>query len=141
MNYYKYKDIEVGHTETFSVTVTNDMMANFYDITGDCNPLHLSDEFAKSGENKSFSGRVVYGLLTASFLSTLAGVYLPGENSLIHKIEAEFPAPVYVGNVITFTGTVVRKDDNFNIIELKVTATNKEGKKVCRGKMRIGVLA
>lgn len=140
MNRYSYNEITVGHTTIFAVTITEKMMSDFYSITGDCNPLHLDDDFARESRAGQYQGRVAYGMLTASFMSTLAGVYLPGENSLIHKIEAEFPAPVYIGNVVTFIGEVIRKDDNFNTIEVKVTATNSDGQKVCRGKMRIGVL-
>ncbi len=127
MNHYTYKEIEIGQTESFSVKVTQKMMENFYDITGDYNPMHIDDQ-------------VVYGMLTASFMSTLAGVYLPGEHSLIHKVEVEFPAPLYVGTHINITGKVVRKDDNYNTIVVKVIILTNDGKKVCRGKLRIGVL-
>ena len=139
MNHYTYTDIEVGQTEAFTVSITDEMMSRFYCITGDSNPLHLDDKFAQERKAGRYESRVVYGMLTASFISTLAGVHLPGENSLIHKVEAEFPAPVYIGDVITITGKVTRKDDNFRIIEVQVTMKNSDGKKICRGKMRIGV--
>ena len=137
MNHYAYKDIIIGHTETFSVMITDEMLSDFHNITSDCNPLHNDAEFAI---NAGYKGKVAYGMLTASFMSTLAGVYLPGENSLIHKVEVEFPTPVYVGDMLSFSGEVVRKDDNFKIIELKITAKNSDGKKVLRGKMRVGVI-
>ena len=139
MNRYIYDDITIGHTEVFTVTITNEMMLKFYYLTGDSNPLHTNEAFAKASRN-GYAGKVVYGLLTASFLSTLAGEYLPGENSLIHKIEAEFPAPVYIGDRLNFKGEVIRKDDKFKIIEIKVTAKNGEDKKVLRGKMLVEVL-
>ena len=140
MNRYTYDEISVGHSEVFQATVTDEMMSGFLNITGDVNPLHTDDEFAIKSSGGKFSGKAAYGMLTASFMSTLAGVYLPGENSLIHKVEAEFPLPVYVGDKLTFTGIVANKNDNFNTIELKVTAVNDEGKKVLRGKMRVEVL-
>jgi len=138
LNRYTYDEIAIGHTETFTVVITDEMMSGFRGITGDCNPMHLDDDHARGFGR--YSGRVAYGMLTASFMSTLAGVYLPGENGLIHKVEAEFPSPVYAGDEITFTGRVIRKDDNFGTIEVKVAAVNGSGQKVCRGKMRIGVL-
>ena len=140
MNCYTYYEIAEGHVETFSVTITEQMMFGFYDITGDCNPLHTDEDYAKKSGGDGFIGKVVYGMLTASFLSTLAGVYLPGKHSLIHKSEAEFPVPVYVGDTLVFTGEIVNKNDSFRVIELKVTARNGAGKKVLRGKMRVGVL-
>ena len=137
MNHYTYEEINVGKEETFSVLITDEMMNYFYNITGDCNPLHRSDEYAA---NAGFEKRVVYGMLTASFLSTLAGVYLPGEYSLIHTTETEFVKPVRVGDELTIKGIVKEKDDNFKLIYLKVTMTNQKGEKVCRAKMRIGLM-
>ena len=137
MNHYMYDEIPIGHTETFAAEITADMVEGFSRMTGDSNPLHTDAAFAGAA---GFDGKPVYGMLTAALMSTLAGVYLPGENSLIHKAEAEFPAPVYVGDTLALTGVVVRKDDNFKTIELKVTAKNGEGKKVLRGRMRVGVL-
>lgn len=137
MNHYTYDEIVVGQEECFSVTITESMMNNFFEITNDCNPLHLSDEYAS---NVGFGKKVVYGMLTASFLSTLAGVYLPGEYSLIHTVETEFVKPVRIGDTLTIKGVVKEKDDNFRIIWLKVIMTNQKGEKVCRAKMRIGLI-
>jgi 3-hydroxybutyryl-CoA dehydratase len=136
MNSFTFDDIPLGGTESFTVSVTENMMSDFFDITGDSNPLHTDENYAKE---KGYKGKVVYGMLTASFLSTLAGVYLPGENSLIHLVEAEFPAPVFIGDTLKITGTVSRKDDNFKTIEIKVVAVNDNWQKVLRGKMRVGV--
>ena len=75
MNEYKFKDIKIGLEEKFEVNLTEEMVKAFCNITGDINPLHNDLDFAKS---KGYNEKVVYGMLTASFLSTLAGVYLPG---------------------------------------------------------------
>lgn len=137
MNYYKYEQLEVGMQESFQVTVTEEMMKQFGTITGDFNPLHTDEQFAKQ---KGYDGKVVYGMLTASFLSALAGMYLPGEKSLIHRVEVEFPKPVYVGDTLTVTGKITSMNEAFQIFEMKVTVTNQEQVKVLRGKMRIQVL-
>ena len=137
MNEYKFEDLLVGHEESFAVTITDEMMREFKHISGDINPLHNDSEYAKESGHPDC---VVYGMLTASFMSTLAGVYLPGKYSLIHTVESEFVKPVYVGDLLNIKGTVTQKDDNFKVIWLKVVMTNQSGKKVCRGKMRIGFL-
>lgn len=139
MNKYSFDEISVGQLETFSKTVTNEMMTDFFSITGDCNPLHLDADYAKKVKG-NYKDRVVYGMLTASFISTLAGVYLPGEKSLIHEISVSFPAPVYIGDVLTITGEVMRKDEKFKVVDVKIVIRNSAMKKVCRGKMRVGVL-
>lgn len=136
INRYSYEDIPVGHTERFTVTVTEEMMKSFCGISGDMNPLHGSSSYA---QKKGYPDKVVYGMLTASFLSTLAGVWLPGERSLIHQVEAEFPSPVYVGDSLTVEGTVKEKNDTFRFLVVKVVIKNQKGQKVLRGKMRIQV--
>lgn len=136
INRYAYEDIPVGHTERFTVVVTEEMMKSFCKISGDVNPLHGSSSYA---QEKGYPDKVVYGMLTASFLSTLAGVWLPGEKSLIHQVEAEFPTPVYVGDSLTVEGTVKEKNDTFRFLVVKVMIRNQKGQKVLRGKMRIQV--
>ncbi len=79
-------------------------------------------------------------MLTASFLSTLAGVYLPGERSLIQQVEIKFAKPVYIGDTLTVTGQVAEKNDTVQRIELKVTITNQDAAKVLRGKMGVLVI-
>lgn len=137
MNHWKYAELRAGHEEKFQVTVTESMMEQFYLITGDDNPLHRDAEFAAK---KGFSSRVVYGMLSAGFLSTLAGVYLPGENSLIHEVEAKFVKPVLIGDTLEVCGQVTECNDLFQQITIKVQILNQHGEKVLRGKMKVGVL-
>lgn len=134
---YTYEQLAVGHRESFCVTLTEEMLQAFGQISGDCNPLHNDSVYA---QNKGYKDKVVYGMLTASFLSALAGVWLPGERSLIHRVEVEFPKPVYVGDVLTIEGVIKEKNDSFRTLELKVIAKNQNGDKVLRGKMRVQVL-
>ena len=135
-NKYEYEEIEIGHKETFTVSITEEMLAAFKAITGDINPLHNDEEYAKS---KGHGGRVVYGMLTASFLSTLAGVYLPGEKSLIHEVKTKFVKPVYIGDVLTVEGVVDDKHDAFKLLDIKYTIRNQDGVKVSRGTMSVEV--
>ncbi len=135
INEYLYDDIEIGHTEYFYAEITQDMMDKFRAVTQDTNPLHCDAQFAVSCGHPSC---VVYGMLTASFFSTLAGVYLPGKYSLIHCVETNFRKPVYVGDKLKITGNVKDKSDVFKTIELKVTIENQSSVKVCTGKMRVG---
>ena len=137
MNNYKFDELTVGMTESFKVTITEEMLEAFKGITGDVNPLHNDEEFAKA---KGHPGRVAYGMLTASFLSTLAGVYIPGERSLIQQVETKFAKPVYIGDELTITGEITELVESVQRLELKVTITNQDGKKVLRGTMGILVV-
>ncbi len=137
MNNYKFDELTVGMTESFKVSITEAMLDAFKGITGDVNPLHNDEEFAKA---KGHPGRVAYGMLTASFLSTLAGVYIPGERSLIQQVETKFAKPVYIGDELTVTGEITELVESVQRLELKVTITNQDGKKVLRGTMGILVV-
>lgn len=136
VNNYTYDEIEIGHKESFEVKITEDMLEKFKSVTGDINPLHNDEDYARE---KGHPSRVVYGMLTASFLSTLAGVYLPGKRSLIHQVEIKMEKPVYVGDTITIEGSVKEKNDTFSFIVVKVTARNQDGKKVMKATMQVGV--
>ena len=137
MNEYTFDELAVGMSESFSVTVTPEMLDRFRADTGDINPLHNDEAFALE---RGYTGRVAYGMLTASFLSTLAGVYLPGKWCLIQRVETDFPRPVYPGDTLSISGTVKEKDDTFRNITIAVRIRNQAGDTVLRGKMRLGVL-
>jgi 3-hydroxybutyryl-CoA dehydratase len=137
MNSYQWEDISVGMEEQFRVIVSEEMMDMFRHITGDSNPLHNDTAFAAQ---RGYPDRVAYGMLTASFLSTLAGVYLPGEKSLIHSIEGKFVKPVYVGDELTVSGIVKEMDERFHCFWMKVEIRNQKNEKVLRGSMQIGII-
>lgn len=137
MNHYTYEEINVGQKESFTVTVTEDMQQAFRNITGDVNPLHESESFAKE---KGYEGKVVFGMLTSSFYSTLAGVYLPGERSLVHSVEAKYLKPVYIGDTLTIEGKVDEKNDTYRLIRIKAVIKNQKGDKVSKASMQVGLI-
>ena len=137
MNEYTYEEIRTGHKESFNVTVTEEMMESFMKMTGDINPLHNDEDYAHT---LGHPGRVVYGMLTGSLLSTLAGVYLPGKRSLIQEVNIKFANPVYIGDELTVEGVVEEKHDVYSLLVIKVAIRNQNGEKVCRGKMRVSVV-
>ena len=137
VNTFTYDQIEIGHKESFKVKVTQADMDMFREITGDVNPLHKDPEYAGA---LGHPGCVVFGMLTASYLSTLAGVYLPGQHSLIHSVKTKFSGAVYVDDELTIEGTVTEKNDTFELIIIKAVIKNQEGKKVCKAEMQVGVI-
>ncbi len=137
MNTFTYKELRTGMTVQFSTVVTDKMMANFQANTGDTNPLHTDVDFARK---KGYGDRVCYGMMTASFLSTLAGVYIPGEKALIHEVNVKFTAPVFVGDILTVAGEIIELNDTVRQVVLKVTVVNRKNEKVLRGTMKVGVM-
>ena len=137
MKVYCYEELTVGQTEAFERRISADMLTEFCRISGDVNPLHTEDAFAQA---HGFSGRVVYGMLTASFYSCLAGVYLPGQNCLLQGIKIDFCKPVFVGDRLTVKGEIIEKNDSVRQVVLKAWIVNQDGKKVSRAKIEAGVL-
>ncbi|MBQ9550196.1 MAG: MaoC family dehydratase N-terminal domain-containing protein [Lachnospiraceae bacterium] len=137
MNTYDYEDLETGHREEFETEITDSMLDSFRILTGDDNPFHRDDEFAKA---HGFKGHAAFGMLTASFLSTLAGMYLPGEKSIIQNTELKFMKPVYPGDRLIVSGEVAEKNDAYRVIRVKVMIKKYDGEKVLRGSMQIGFL-
>ena len=119
------------------VRITDEMMEKFQFISGDNNPLHTDEDFAKS---KGFKGRVVYGMLTASLYSCLAGVYLPGKNCLLCSVHADFLNPIFIGDTLTVTGKITEKYDSVRHVIIKAVIKNQDGKKISRAKIEAGVL-
>lgn len=136
MNHYRLANLTPGVTESFTVTITEEMMAQFYAITGDNSPIHMDADYAAG---RGYPGRVVYGMLGASFLSTLAGVYLPGEHCLLHGVDLKFAKPIFIGDTLTVTGVVDEVNDTFREITIKASIVNQDGKKVTRAVIRAGV--
>ena len=82
---------------------------------------------------------VLASTAVAVLFSTLAGVYLPGEHCLLHGVECKFARPVFIGDVLTVSGTVTEVNETFREITVKAVITNQNGQKVTRGVIRAGV--
>ena len=137
MNTYSFADLHVGMTESFVRSFTAEDEESFRRLSGDDNPLHRDDAFAEEMGGGKLRGHVCFGMLTASLLSTLAGMYLPGRYSLIHSVEVSFVRPVYAGDELTVSGTVAAVHEQLRMIELKVRITLPDGSVVCKAKMKI----
>ena len=136
MNHYTLAEMTPGLSESFTVTVTPEMLDAFKTITGDVSPIHVDEDYARA---RGYAGRVVYGMLGASFFSTLAGVYLPGEHCLLHGVESRFAKPIFVGDTLTVTGTVTDVSE-LGVAEIKGVIKNQHGQTVTRGIIKAGVV-
>ncbi len=135
MNTYHFQDLELGQQERLVYEVTEEKLAAFLQLTGDDNPLHTDDAFAKE---MGHPGKVSYGMLSASMISALAGVYLPGKYCLLQQVTSKFAAPVYVGDRVTLTGTVEELNESVGRVVVKVRGINQDGKTVLRGSYSAG---
>lgn len=138
MKAYEWDELRVGLGAEFETTITEAMMEGFRATTGDDNPIHVDPTYATE---RGFRDRLVYGLLTASFYSTLAGVHLPGLRCVLHGLDVDFSAPVYVGDRLRVHGTVIHRTEAFRRVELACAIHNQDARLVSRASLRAGVAA
>lgn len=136
MNHYTISQLEIGQKETFTVCISEEMQEAFMKLTGDVNPMHMEDAYARE---KGFEGRLVYGMLTASFYSTLVGVYLPGEKCLFQECDVSWRKPVYIGDELIITGEVKEKDERWQRVTIKAHMVNQNGEKVSKATLVVGI--
>ncbi|MFM9153026.1 MAG: MaoC family dehydratase [Methylocystis sp.] len=113
---YYFEDLSVGMRETLMKAVMDDDVIAFADLSGDRNPIHLSDHFASKTR---FGERIVHGLYTASLISTVIGMYLPGPGAVYLSQTLNFRAPVKIGDVITVVVEVVELSEKGRRAKLK----------------------
>ena len=98
-----FEDLAVGMTETLAKTISSDDVVGFATLTGDRNPIHLSEHFAA---RTAFGGRVAHGLYTAGLISAVLGTRLPGPGAIYVSQTLNFHAPVRIGDTVDVTVTV-----------------------------------
>ncbi len=137
MNEYTYDNVPTGKENeiSFQVVITDEMMRQFYALSGDSNPMHLDSGFAKMG---GYLDKLVYGMLTASFYSKLVGVYLPGKYCLLQEVDAHFHNPVYVGDELTVSGYVKKKVELGRSLAISARIINQNNEKVGSAKIMAG---
>jgi 3-hydroxybutyryl-CoA dehydratase len=101
------EDLSVGMTASYAKTITETDIVIFAGISGDNNPLHLNEEFARES---IFKGRIAHGMLTAVFISTVLGTKLPGPGCIYLNQEVKFLAPVRPGETVTTQVTISAVD-------------------------------
>ncbi len=97
------EDLSVGMTAVFSRTVTEADIVLFSAISGDLNPIHVNEEYARE---TMFKGRIAHGILTASLISAVLGNQLPGPGCIYLSQSLKFLAPVKAGDTVTARATV-----------------------------------
>ena len=125
-----YDEIQLGDAAEFTKTVTETDVYLYAGITGDLNPAHINEEYARG---TFFKGRIAHGMLGAGFISAVLGTRLPGPGTIYLSQELKFKAPVRIGDTITATCKVVEKDDAKRKLKLETIVANQEGKVIIEG--------
>jgi len=100
---YYIDQLKPGMSESFTKTVTESDIQKFGEVSGDMNPAHFDEEWAKT---TMFKGRIAHGVLTSSYISTVLGMKMPGPGTIFMSLTTRFRAPVRIGDTVTATCTV-----------------------------------
>ena len=124
------EELKVGDTAKFSKTVSESDIYLFAGVTGDLNPAHVNEEYAKG---TFFKNRIAHGMLSASFISTVIGTMLPGPGSIYMRQEVNFLAPVKIGDTVTAIVEVAEIVAEKKRVRLKTYCVNQENTTVVDG--------
>jgi 3-hydroxybutyryl-CoA dehydratase len=117
-----YDDIKVGETAVFTKTVTQPDDTLFAGISGDFNPVHIDEEYAK---NTMFKTRIVHGAFTSALISAVLGMKLPGPGCIYGGQEIRFTNPVHFGDTVSAHAEVVekytKKEGKLKFLKIKTT--------------------
>ena len=130
MEIAKYEDIKIGQHAEYVRTVTSEDIEMFGQVSGDYNPLHFNEDWAKT---TMFKGRIAHGILTATYVSTVIGMKLPGPGTVYISQNMKFRRPVRIGDTITARVEVISKNDEKEFLTLKTACINQEDKVVLDG--------
>jgi 3-hydroxybutyryl-CoA dehydratase len=121
MNGLYLEDLKVGMSAMFGKTVTEADIVAYAGVSGDTNPIHLHDGFARTTR---FGQRIAHGMLSGSFISAVIGTKLPGPGSVYISQTMEFKAPVLIGETITAVATITAIDERRRRVTLKTQCLN-----------------
>jgi 3-hydroxybutyryl-CoA dehydratase len=137
MEMTRYSDLSIGQYAEITHTVTEKDIKTFGDLSGDYNPLHFNEEWAKT---TMFKGRIAHGILTAAYISAAIGMKLPGPGTIYMSQSMKFLGPVRIGDTITARVEVIALNDEKQRVTLKTTCTNQNQDVVLDGEALIKLM-
>lgn len=129
--------LKIGSVYSYKRSVTIKDIQVFTKLIGDYNPLHTDLDYAKKN---NFENIVAHGMLSASFFSTLVGMYLPVRNCIYISQNLKFHSVLYPNQKITVIGKIVGKSDALKIVTLKTEVRNIQDQLIVDGEAKIKVL-
>lgn len=123
-------NLQIGDTFEFSKQITDSLIRDFAEVSGDHNPIHLDDEFAAGTR---FGKRIGHGMLTASFLSALLGSSLSVRKIVYLGQTLKFTAPAFIGDTVTARGTVKDIREDKPVVTIETVCVNQDGNVLIEG--------
>lgn len=130
-------DINVGDTFSTTREVTELLINEFAELSGDHNPIHLDEEFAKTTR---FGQRIAHGMLSGAFISAVLGNEFKNRKILYLSQTMRFTAPTFIGDTITTTATVTAVREDKGIVTLSTECKKQSGEVTLTGESVVMVL-
>lgn len=127
-------ELNVGQTASFTKTISESDVYLYAGITGDFNPAHVNEIYAKK---TAFKTRIAHGMLSAGLISSVLGNQLPGPGTIYMQQQLSFRAPVTIGDTITATVEVIEVIREKKRVRLKTVCTNQKDVVVLDGEALI----
>lgn len=124
------EQLRIGDRASLTKRFTDADVAGFAAVSGDANPAHMDEAYAKT---TIFKARIVHGFLVGSLFSAILGTELPGLGSIYTNQTLKFTKPVYLGDTVTATVTVKELVPEKNRVILDTVAVNQNGDVVIVG--------
>jgi len=125
-----YDELKIGEEASFSKTITETDVYLFAGISGDFNPVHVNEEYAKQ---TPFKTRIAHGALPESLIAPVLGMKLPGLGTVAVEITCRFKSPTFFGDTITAKAMVAEKIEDKRWVRMALTWTNQRGETVAEG--------
>ncbi len=130
-------DVKIGDEFSTTRVVTDDVIRKFAELSGDYNPIHLDEEFAKTTR---FGKRIAHGMLAGAFISAVLGNEFSERKIVYLSQTMKFVAPVFIGDTVTAKGTVVNIREERGIVTLETVCTNQDGETLVKGEAAVMIL-
>ena len=133
----KLDNLQIGQKVEFTEVISESMVEEFAKLSGDYNPHHIDESYAKKTR---FKKRICHGMLLASFFSKLTGMYLPGKGSLYLSQSLNFIAPAFIDDEVTVEGEIVKISHSTGIVTVKTKITKENTIQLITGSAKIIML-
>jgi 3-hydroxybutyryl-CoA dehydratase len=131
-------DLKVGDKFSTSKQITDSVVRAFADFSGDYNPIHIDEEFAKTTR---FGRRIAHGMISGALISAVLGYEFKAKKIVYLSQTMKFVAPVFIDDTVTASGTITNIRADKPIVTLETVCTNQNGETVVKGEAKVMILA
>ena len=134
----KMMDLKIGDKFSTSKQITDSVVRAFADLSGDYNPIHIDEEFAKTTR---FGRRIAHGMISGALISAVLGYEFKERRVVYLSQTMKFVAPVFIDDTVTASATVKNIREDKNIVTLETVCTNQNGDTTLKGEAIVMILS